>query len=363
MRIAAPPWLEYRMNFLNPSITEQAFGSDRDWKVDRRDGKMYRFSPFTRFDVSHIEYSNVANIDDLGGRRVSVRPGTRRILPFMGDSFTFGIGVEDDETFVSQIALKLTDYRVLNLGIPGSALHKQIRIVRVRHEELGRPKRYIFFFYLGNDFADILSDFVAQDNSKNNPNSGANQSGKLYAILHAINDFAYHNPVVKQSYLVQFLRRYILKLVRTTELAGDKTSLLNPIYAIMNRDNETYHATLQRVLQIQLNNLQALQKELKFKSMIVAIPDLSQLDEDVRRNRANGYDILFDQLDPLLPNNILKSTINITNIEYFDSTPCLLKTGLGAKLYYQQDDHFRSSGHAAFATCVTKSVMSFLNSP
>ena len=32
--------------------------------------------------------------------------------------------------------------------MPATALYEQLRIVALRHEELGRPKKYIFFFFL-----------------------------------------------------------------------------------------------------------------------------------------------------------------------------------------------------------------------
>jgi hypothetical protein len=61
---------------------------------------------------------------DAGGYVVTIAEGTRivpdtnvladKTLVFIGDSVTFGMGVNDDETFVNLIAREMQGYRVLN---------------------------------------------------------------------------------------------------------------------------------------------------------------------------------------------------------------------------------------------------------
>src|SRR5262249_7557302 len=67
-RALAPAWLTQRMLFLNPPPGGQAFGSDLDWKVDKKGGYFWRFRPHSEFDVTHIEHNNRAHIDEYGGR-------------------------------------------------------------------------------------------------------------------------------------------------------------------------------------------------------------------------------------------------------------------------------------------------------
>jgi hypothetical protein len=78
------------------------------------------------------------------GQTLEVGPGSPTIVLF-GDSFTFGVGVEDVETFASRIAMGFPQYRLINLGVPGSALVQQLEILKaapharrlVSHVELG----------------------------------------------------------------------------------------------------------------------------------------------------------------------------------------------------------------------------------
>jgi len=59
-------------------------------------------------------------------------PGERRIV-VVGDSFTFGHGVKDEEVWTEKLAQRIGGVRVLNLGVPGYGLDQQC----LRLEELG----------------------------------------------------------------------------------------------------------------------------------------------------------------------------------------------------------------------------------
>ena len=52
----------------------------------------------------------------------------------MGDSFAFGVGVDDRQTYVNLLDLK-SSLRYLNLGVPGSALPNHLDIIEYRHVE------------------------------------------------------------------------------------------------------------------------------------------------------------------------------------------------------------------------------------
>jgi hypothetical protein len=66
---------------------------------------------------------------DQYGVRSSVEPATPKNdhpVWFMGDSFTFGVGLNDDGTLPSQFA-KLSDLRVINFAIGGQGAHQVLR--------------------------------------------------------------------------------------------------------------------------------------------------------------------------------------------------------------------------------------------
>jgi len=105
------------------------------------------------------EYDALTTITDKG-HRAPVVHGNPDIV-FVGDSFTFGYGLADDETFVA-IYCRQRRLRCANLGLPGSGTLRQVE----RLEEFllrwnwRPPEVRLFFFAMsgsfsaGNDFVD-----------------------------------------------------------------------------------------------------------------------------------------------------------------------------------------------------------------
>jgi hypothetical protein len=361
VRFFAPSWLKQRMAILNPDSSTAGFGTDRNWKVEFRDGKFFSFTPYSRFDVSHVEYNNIANIDELGGRRVPFRSGPDlKLLPLLGDSFTFGVGVEDEETFASKLAAQLPAFRVLNLGVPLSGLNEEIDIIKLRHTDLNRPTHYIIFFFLGNDFQDIVSDARSISASQEKTSKSEKFSDKVFSALWVVNGFFYHNRLLKHSFLVQFFRKFALDLVNSISMARGLEPQESDIFLVMDKLMTNYQAEAQKAIEVQLNELKRLQQQLGFTSMIVAIPDVNQLDDARRQLSANGYGISLDRLEPFRPNHQLRNLVEAAGIAFCDPTECLAKTGLGGRLYYQQDIHFRAVGHDALARCLGPQLERFL---
>jgi hypothetical protein len=80
-------------------------------------------------------------------------PKQRPRIGVLGDSFTFGFGVEDDETFVELMDRADPERDFLNLAIPGTSTDQQYLLMRNRARPLGID-HYVLVFYLGNDLLD-----------------------------------------------------------------------------------------------------------------------------------------------------------------------------------------------------------------
>jgi len=80
-------------------------------------------------------------------------PGTRRIV-VVGDSFTQGYGVEEDEAYPRQLERLLGDIEVINLGVPGSCP----RDYAANLEEVGRAYEpdLVLVGVMANDVNDVL---------------------------------------------------------------------------------------------------------------------------------------------------------------------------------------------------------------
>jgi hypothetical protein len=105
----------------------------------------------------HFEFHYTVN--EYGYRGAAIPPAdeyaTRNIV-VLGDSFSFGQGVEDDQPYAAVLdSLLGADYQVINLGTPGWGLTQEIR----RYYELG--ERYqpavVILQYCWNDPEDDLN--------------------------------------------------------------------------------------------------------------------------------------------------------------------------------------------------------------
>ena len=335
LRAAGPDWLELRMRELTAG-NAQSFGSDRAWPVEKRGGRIVRFEPGAELTVQHVEYHKTAHFDELGARVTGDRRGRTPLIPFLGDSFTFGIGVEDDETFVSHLARK-SGRRVLNLGVPGFSLKEELDIIEFRHEELGSPPLYVFVAYAGNDLYETWAR-AAQPA----PSGAASKSPPWYARANAL---VYHHPLLRTSYLLQFSRQSLLTFLDPSRKTG-----MDFLFRLI-RD-EAFLEECIRVYSKQMERLECLGREKSFDTIFVVIPAKYQIDQEQFEAKAVYYGIDGAHLDPHAPTRALVEIYEHFGFPVIDASSCLQKSGSVATLYYVQDAHFTSAGHRAFARCL-----------
>lgn len=341
LRIAGPVWL--RQFMVGTNLDGQIhYGSDAGWPVDSRGGKFVRFKPDTQFDVKYYEYSTTIHTDHWGGRVVpSVKKSERvPIIPIMGDSFSFGLGVKDDETFINLIC-KNSDAVYLNLGAPGSSLPNQLDILEFRHNELGSPALYVFVFYLGNDFSDMIKYYEGSNNEESQ-NSG-------------VMNFVKNRTLIQRSYVAQFILHYVsdesdsqTKHKSRYFRTADGNRISSSIYLLMSH-SKPYSMEAENVLNRSLDRLQNLSKDLHFRSEFIIIPDKHQTDPTLFNKQASVLGLTPDTLDRSYPDRFLGEHLQQRGIPYLDVFACL-KDQPG--LYYKNDDHLTAAGHRVVADCI-----------
>lgn len=82
-------------------------------------------------------------------------------VAFVGDSFAFGLGVNDDETFVHHLNASKSALRYENYSVPGYSTDQQYLLIQDRVLPTG-PKRIVLATYLGNDLFDNQLPFPLQ---------------------------------------------------------------------------------------------------------------------------------------------------------------------------------------------------------
>lgn len=133
---------------------------------ERRDNITLTGERITGFVEPGVTYRQISNEYDAlttitdEGYRVPKASGNPDVV-FIGDSFTFGFGLADDQTFVNRYCSTL-GLQCANLGYPGSGTLQQVeRLERFLENYEWRPKTVKLFFFgmstsfsAGNDFVD-----------------------------------------------------------------------------------------------------------------------------------------------------------------------------------------------------------------
>ena len=133
------------------------------------DGKPVKgwFEPGSVYRQVSNEYDALTTITEKG-HRVPGAEGNPDVI-FIGDSFTYGYGLSDDETFAS-IYCRQLHRTCVNLGIPGSGTLKQVeRLEQFINEWRWKPKEVKLFFFgmsgsfsAGNDFVDNYDRYIRE---------------------------------------------------------------------------------------------------------------------------------------------------------------------------------------------------------
>ena len=138
-------WVDARSDALNPAYTHDAYDPRTGWtpRPGFRGQANGRGAPLT-FTEAGLR----------GGVEVPTArvPGRRRIV-VIGDSFTFGEGVGDDEAYPALLERRLADTDVLNLGVHGYGHDQAV----LRYEALGARYRPDV----------VVLGFVAEDAHRN----------------------------------------------------------------------------------------------------------------------------------------------------------------------------------------------------
>lgn len=124
----------------------------------------YGWIPVPNRSFRHAEREfDVTYRTDAEGLRKTNPPGEiGRILGIYGDSFAWGSGVEDGETFASYLSGVLHNSRVRNAGVVSYAFDQYyLRFKNEFENPDRRPSIAVFAIYPANDLTDINKSFVS----------------------------------------------------------------------------------------------------------------------------------------------------------------------------------------------------------
>ncbi len=94
-----------------------------------------------------VEFDVVYRVDRFGSRRVAARPEQGPTWMLFGGSFTFGEGLEDEETIANRLQLLMPGARLYNFGVRGSGTGDVLLLLR-RKLASGEPPAGVIYFFI-----------------------------------------------------------------------------------------------------------------------------------------------------------------------------------------------------------------------
>jgi hypothetical protein len=342
-------------------IATRGTGTDSSLLAVRSDGQFQHFLPGQEARLQHAEYDTSIQIDDLGWRRTSPEVVHQYQVVFAGDSFTFGIGLNDSQSFPWRFGARL-GISVGNLGVPGLDPVSMLDLIGRNHRRIGAPALYFIVLFVGNDFGPVLNSYHSNIELKSvmAPAFPRTLADRLINTrsMQAINRFIFHD-IGGDSYLVQLVKVGINRLLRMNQSNSDGRiqDEAGTILYLAERP-KGLEQDLRAAWTWYADLIQGVSKELGSNAAVILIPDKSEINLDRIAEVSNSYAIDQQDFDLSLPRRVISHALSATSISFFDTTECLRPPDMAVReaYYYTFDNHLTPLGADAFVDCALSFV-------
>jgi SGNH hydrolase-like domain, acetyltransferase AlgX len=340
LRVAGPRWLRARMEELRAGRAVLGETSAFEF-IGYENGRFTGFRPRSVFTLSDPEFTTEVHITDWGTRVTGADAVGPDTIAFLGDSFTFGFGVRDSETFVS-IACRTRHAACLNVSFPGSTLSMHLDLVERGYESWGRPRRIVFVFFAGNDLPELIADL---DGRRQHAASMPTPLPRARQALGAVNAAINGSPLLG--------RLYSLQLAKSALRSRLTPGAMDLMFVTASGASGAFGRQAATALDTTMARLDALSTRLGFTPIFLMLPDRFQMYPAAMADKARYYGLQPDRLDLFFPQRLLASELDQRHIPWLDVLPCLDRAD--EMLYYRRDNHLTARGHEAVARCVLRS--------
>lgn len=297
---------------------------------------------------NRAEYSTAIRVNRRGLRGPEVESaaaGERRLLA-IGDSFVFGVGVDDDQTFVAELARRLAGAGrpavALNAGVPTFGVPDAVGWL-VRHGLALAPDAVVLGIFLGNDLIDASPDrpaihlvdgLMVPAASPRGPKAWLHRHSHLYVSVKGL------------------LERPGLAWLRARLGLAEPWTVRN-----LREELTVYHRDAPRALAPAIAATDRALAELAERSrgagftlVALLIPSELQLDDERWEGALAGLGLDPEAHDPAVPERIFRRLLDRHAIPVVDPAPRLAaRMAAGEQVYFPLDRHWTAAGHAIAA--------------
>ena len=296
----------------------------------------------------------------------------------LGDSFVFGWGVEQENTFVKELERILNkekgdkDYEVINVGILGYGTEQELKYLREKGMKYN-PDLVLLGFYIGNDIKENLAgnfnNRVVKDGYLFDKRISELYKKKLESAGKNID--AWKIPIPFKSFFLKNSQAYTLlhnrynKILIKLGVRKDidiTKDLMREEYNIFLRDlnSEKYKRFSQDVNQkwnLTIKLLKELSVNAKSEGVnfaIILIPTNYQVYQEKFREITDLY---LTNFDLTLPNKKISEFARENHDPIIDLLPKFIDAGKTEELYFSKDGHWNEKGHKLAARLIYEELV------
>lgn len=302
--------------------------------------RRYRIAPGFRGRITNqIEFDTDVATNSFGLRGPEVGPKRGLRILALGDSFTFGVGAGQEETWPARLAAIL-GAEVLNAGAPGFGVPDAVAWYEQYGVQLD-PDIVVLAVFLANDLQDAAPDqpkVAVVDGQLVVPGETGGPRRWLYYHSHLFRLF-------KSSVLEGGLRKRLgLREPWAVRELRSEFSMYSPNLAEELRGG--VEATERAVARLEGK-----------KVLAVLVPSLPQVDPAKWNAVLAQLGLDPAQHDPLRPNRLFRGIFERHGVPVLDLTGTFRKAvGEGKRIYYPVDQHLTPEGYELMARAVGEAV-------
>lgn len=297
----------------------------------------FSLKPNTSVRFAKDGFDVFIKIDKNGFRTMPILNDFNKTILTLGDSFTFGYGVNDNETYPFFLQKRFNDTRVINAGYTDGYSPDSEYLYLIKEGLKLSPDLVIVGIFVGNDLEDI-SENVWEETNEGLPVKVS--STKIY--VNEDNRLRQRRIIfgfgTLNEKLSKFSRLYFFIYNRFVNWWSMRREPVHSYYYL-----EKYSESFDK-----LKNLLVKMNELSLnKSIFVIFPDKEQTENELWENYQEHF--RGHRLDRFQPQKQILDFCKSANLICFDPFPELVAQQKIEGLFLEKDGHMNSKGNKFFA--------------
>ena len=348
-----------RYVFVNDHLRLRVDANQKQFKDSQKltwNSKLKSFKPNSIGEVNHPEYQYKIKHDKIGFRNPCLSNKKNNINNIIiGDSFVYGVGVEDTDTLNCKI-----DEDNYTLGVPNSAAKCYVDLLNNHYSKLKKTfdlngvLNIHVILYFGNDFESLV-DFKTSGGCPSNSINEVNYNKTGY-----INKFNY---LITRGFLSNFYLPQIPKILYKNFLNNKKYKNFNSINEnyFLDNGNDTFYTDINYINQNKLKkSLEILNENFKkidnknFNILFYLMPSGSDISKErlVRKSKISGFNHIL--VDTNLKYSSVMKYCNELDLNCYDLRKFFTDTN-----FYYHDTHLNKQGVRILSKIIDKNIKNF----